>query len=385
MQQSQPGTDQLTVLTSLARIVTATLDVETMLSAITDCLQQGFGYNNIELYLLDDATGDLVLSAQAGPYRYHSLGRRQPISLGIMGRTVRSCQPQRVDDVQLDDDYCTGNPASRSELCVPIAAGGRVLGLINLESEAIAAFTDEDLATLSAATDILAGAMENARLSRRAQEAAVLEERNRLARELHDSVTQQLFSIMLTAQAARAHLEKDPQRAAAKLERLQETAQAALAEMRALIGQLRPPDLADRSLVSALQTHIAALSRREGLRIELRVTGSERLAQGYEQALYRIVQEALNNIIKHAAASQASVLLTCSPEQVQLTIRDDGRGFDSTTPLPESGRHLGLLSMRERAAEIGGTLSLQSQPDHGTTLIVTVPRTSPTRRSDGNN
>jgi signal transduction histidine kinase len=309
----------------------------------------------------------------------HAPGRRLPAHMGIMGRTVRTHEAQLVPDVRADSDYSTGHPATRSELCVPIVASGQVLGLINLESEHPDAFCAEQLNLLAAATDIVASALKHARLTRRAQEAAVLEERNRLARELHDSVTQQLFSMTLTAQAARAHLEKNPQRAAAQLERLQETAAAALAEMRALIAQLRPPALSDRGLVSALQEHIAALSRREGLRIELRVSGNERLAHGCEQALYRITQEALNNIVKHAQAEHVRVALEFAPEQVQLHIVDDGIGFDvaaqdaqPTTPLE---RHLGLMSMRERAAEIGGTLTLRSARGGGTDILVTVPRT----------
>jgi signal transduction histidine kinase len=290
---------------------------------------------------------------------------------------VRTGQTQRIDDVLLDAEYLAiDRPHMRSELCVPIVAGGRVLGLLNLETEAVAAFTNEDVHVLHTAADILAGATENARLYQRSQEAAVLEERNRLARELHDSVTQQLFSMTLTSQAARAHMEKNPQRAAAQLERLQETSAAALAEMRALIFQLRPPALSDQGLVTGLQQHIAALSRREGLHIELSASGDERLARGYEQALYRIVQEALNNVVKHAQATNVRVLLEFKPEQMQICVSDNGQGFDPHARQSGDGRHLGLISMRERAAEIGGSMELHSAPGQGTQVIVTVARTN---------
>jgi signal transduction histidine kinase len=231
------------------------------------------------------------------------------------------------------------------------------------------------VAVLETAADIMAGAIENARLNRRAQEAAVLEERNRLARELHDSVTQQLFSITLTAQAARTHMEKNPQRAVSQLERLQETAVAALNEMRALIYQLRPPVISEQGLVKALQQHIATLSKREGLRVELRVTGDERQARGYEQTLYRIAQEALNNIVKHAAAPNVRMTLTCDTALVEMTIQDNGRGFDVSALHADDGRHLGLISMRERAAEIGATVAIHSEMGGGTQVTVKVPRT----------
>jgi signal transduction histidine kinase len=375
MQQPHQHTDQLTVLSSLARIATATLDVDQMLIAITEQVRQGFGHHHVELYLLDEETSELVLRAQSGSDPPAAPGRRQPITLGIMGRTVRTRQPQLVHNVQADPDYCTGFATTRTELCVPIVAAGHVLGLLNLESADAEAFNDEDVAVLATATDILASAMENARLSRRAQEAAVLEERNRLARELHDSVTQQLFSMTLTAQAARAHLEKNPQRAAAQLERLQETAIAALAEMRALIAQLRPPALADEGLVNAMRQYVATLSKREYLRIELRVSGNERLSHGFELALYRILQEALNNVVKHAHASNVRVTLEFDTRQVSMRITDDGQGFDVYATTAGSDRHLGLVSMRERAAEIGGTLALTSTIGGGTDIVVNVPRT----------
>ncbi|MBC8076359.1 MAG: sensor histidine kinase, partial [Chloroflexales bacterium] len=188
------------------------------------------------------------------------------------------------------------------------------------------------------------------------------------------------FSMTLTAQAARVQIEKNPARTAVQLERLQETAQAALAEMRALIFQLRPPALSEQGLVAALNQHVAAISRRENLRIELAVAGDERHARGAEQALYRIVQEALNNVVKHAVASHVRVNLEFSAEQVRLSVSDDGVGFDAgRDDAPRSAssgndRHLGLIGMRERAAELGGTMELRSRPGGGTEVIVVVPK-----------
>lgn len=374
--QVQRRADQLTVLNALARTATATLDLQSTLTEIVSQIQHGFGYDHVELFLTDEETNELVLSTIAGSRRVGRIGYRQHIGLGLLGRAVRTGTTQQVDDVRLDQEYFLeeSRADTLSELCVPIIATGRVMGALNLESQQVAAFTTADVAVLETAADILAGAIENARLYQRAQAAAVLEERNRLARELHDSVTQQLFSMTLTAQAARAHLEKNPQRAAQQLERLQETASAALAEMRALIFQLRPPALREQGLVAALNQHAAVVSRREGLRIELTVTGDERLARGIEQPIYRIVQEALNNVVKHAQASSVRVVLEFSAERVRLRVSDDGQGFDINAPQTGNGRHLGLISMRERAAEINGTMELRSTIGGGTEVIVTVPR-----------
>ncbi|MCU0491904.1 MAG: GAF domain-containing protein [Chloroflexaceae bacterium] len=374
-EQDQRRAAQLTVLNGLARTATASLDLNTTLVDIISQIQHGFGYSHVELFLLDESTDELVLSAGAGERRQEPLGFRQHASTGLLGRAARTGETQQVDDVRLSDVYQAraGSGDTRAELCVPVVANERVLGVINLESREVAAFTHEDVAVLETAADILAGALENERLTRRTQEAAVLEERNRLARDLHDSVTQQLFSMTLTAKAARAQLARNPERAAAQLERLQETASAALAEMRALIFQLRPPALSDQGLVAALNQHAATLSMREGLRIEIAVSGDERHARGIEQPLYRIVQEALNNVVKHAHASNVRVQLEFSAERVRVQVVDDGDGFEVDAPQLD-GRHLGLVSMRERAAEVGGSMELRSAIGGGTTLVVTVAR-----------
>lgn len=374
-EQVKRRNEHLTVLNAVARIAVSTLDVERMLAAVTVQIQQGFGFGHVELYTVDEEPQMLVLAAQAGTFRPNEIGHGIPFTRGLLGRAYRTGRTVRVGDVLADPDYAPETPrATRSELCVPIVAGARVLAVLNLESRLLDAFTDESVGVLETAADVLASAIENARLYQRAQEAAVLEERSRLARDLHDSISQQLFSMTLTAQAARAQLEKNPARAATQLERLQETAAAALAEMRALIFQLRPPGLSEQGLIAALQQHVAALSRREGLTMTMEFTGEERHTRGVEQAIYRIVQEALNNVVKHAGACCVTVSLDVQADQLKLRVVDDGAGFDMGVIEPLAGRHLGLISMRERAAELGGQLELFSQPGKGTEVVVVVPR-----------
>ncbi len=368
--------EHLTVLNQVARIAVSTLDLERMLAAVTVQIQQGFGYGHVELYLADDEAHEVVLAAQAGTFRPSEIGYRIPAARGLLGKAYRTGTTVYVADVLGHPDYVAETPReTRSQLCVPIVAGARVLAVLNLESRQVGAFSDEGVGVLETAADVLASAIENVRLYQRAQEAAVLEERSRLARDLHDSISQQLFSMTLTAQAARVQLEKNPARTAAQLERLQETAAAALAEMRALIFQLRPPGLSEQGLVAALQQHVAALGRREGLTMHFEISGDERFARGAEQAIYRIAQEALNNVVKHAGACRVTIVLDLEPERVLLRVVDDGAGFDLAELVPESGRHLGLTSMRERAAELGGQMELRSQPGKGTEVVVTVPRT----------
>ncbi|MBK9712981.1 MAG: GAF domain-containing sensor histidine kinase [Kouleothrix sp.] len=372
-EQVERRNEHLTVLNAIARMAVSTLDVERMLAAVTEQIRQGFGYEYVEVYLVDEENRTLELAAQAGAHMPHELGYQAPLEQGLLGRAHRAGRTVRVDDLP---DPAIGDPerVTRSQLCVPIVASGRVLAVLNLESPLPGAFSDEGVGVLETAADVLASAIENARLYQRAQEAAVLEERGRLARDLHDSISQQLFSMTLTAQAARVQLEKNPLRTASQLERLQETAGAALAEMRALIYQLRPPGLSEQGLVAALQQHVAAVGRREGLTVTLEVAGEERHARSAEQQIYRIVQEALNNVVKHAGACRVTITLDLQPEQITLQVVDDGAGFDINVLDPLSGRHLGLTSMRERAAELGGRMALRSEPGKGTKVVVVVPR-----------
>jgi signal transduction histidine kinase len=374
-EQVKRRNEHLTVLNAVARIAVSTLDVERMLAAVTVQIQQGFGFGHVELYTADEEHQTLVLAAQAGTFKPNEIGYQLPMMRGLLGRAYHTGRTVCVGDVLADSGYVPETPReTRSQLCVPIVAGARVLAVLNLESRRLDAFTDESVGVLETAADVLASAIENARLYQRAQEAAVLEERSRLARDLHDSISQQLFSMTLTAQAARVQLEKNPTRTATQLERLQETAAAALAEMRALIFQLRPPGLSEQGLIAALQQHVAALSRREGLTMNLVVNGEERYTRGVEQAIFRIVQEALNNVVKHAGACSVTVSLDICSDQITLRVVDDGAGFDLGVIEPTSGRHLGLISMRERAAELGGQLELHSEPGKGTEVVVVVPR-----------
>jgi signal transduction histidine kinase len=205
------------------------------------------------------------------------------------------------------------------------------------------------------------------------------EERNRLARELHDSVTQTIFSLTLTAQAARMLLDQDVVRAAAQLDRVQELARDALAEMRSLIQQLHPKTVAELGLVPALHGHLAERQERDGLNAVLGVHGEKRLPVEVEEALFRIIQEALNNVVKHAGTGQAEVSLGLEGDPIWVTVTDQGAGFDPTGISSEPS-HLGLTGMRERVQALGGSLDIASQPGAGTSIRVEIPLQAPSRK-----
>ncbi len=232
-----------------------------------------------------------------------------------------------------------------------------------------------------ARSEELAGRLQEAnrllkKYSERAEEVATAQERSRLARELHDAVTQTVFSMNLTAEGARLACEADPRKVPGMLDRLQELGRDALSEMRSLVDELRPRSVAQLGLVGSLQKHLAMRKRRDGLAAKLEVSGEERGAEAVQEALFRTAQEALNNVLRHSGVKEADVQLAYGEREVSLRVRDAGRGF---TPASMSGagaagrESFGLVNMRERVEALGGSFRLVSEPGAGTTVEARVP------------
>jgi signal transduction histidine kinase len=202
------------------------------------------------------------------------------------------------------------------------------------------------------------------------EEMAAANERNRLARELHDSVTQTIFGLTLSAEAARILLDRDPIRAAGQLDHIQELAKNALAEMRALIQQLHPAPVDAEGLIPCLRRLAAERRVSYGLNVDLKISGERRLPVTIERELFQVAKEGLSNIIKHAQADQAAIMLMLEDQnRVTMCIEDDGIGFDADALQPSPG-HLGLTSMSERVHALGGTLSIETRPGMGTRIRV---------------
>jgi signal transduction histidine kinase len=255
---------------------------------------------------------------------------------------------------------------------VPMALGKRVVGMLAVESAQTNCYTDHHAELLTAVADQAAVAVENARLLVQARGLAALEERQKLARELHDSVSQALFGIGLGARTARALLDRDPSKAAEPLDYVVSLAEAGLIEMRALIFELRPETLAREGLVGSLERQLATLRSRHGLVIEADFNTEPETSLDVKEVLYRIAQESLNNIVKHAHARKITVRLSQALDGILLELTDDGVGFDPTGTFPS---HLGLRSMRERAVRIGAVLHVESVVGCGTQTSLLVPLT----------
>jgi signal transduction histidine kinase len=296
-----------------------------------------------------------------------------PRQHGMLAVILREGKPLRLDDIRSDPRF-EGWPDAHPELAdilgVPINDGGQVLGFIFAANKTNGGgFTpaDEELLTMFAAHAAIA--LTNARLYERARQLSVLEERARLARDLHDAVSQKLFSIRVKARAAAVLVSREPERAVAELESIAALGGDAHAELRAVIDGLAPPEIAESGLTESVRRYALLAGKAHGVRVRFAADDIPALGAHRDAALYRIAQEALNNAFRHSGAAEVWVWVCKSAQRVSLSVSDNGRGF--APDLSPSG--LGLASMRERAAAAGASLDIRSAPGQGTTVHVQVP------------
>lgn len=306
-----------------------------------------------------------------------------PRQHGLLGAMLRRSTPYRVDDIRKYPNFWgwpAAHPTLVAVLGVPITEpaseedDATVLGAIWLANkDGGGPFTaeDEHLITLLAAHAGIA--LTNARLYERSRELSVVEERTRIARELHDAVAQKLFSLRLTADAAATLVDRAPERAVAEVRRVRDIAGEALAELRSVIFALRPAELEDAGLLVTLRKHVEILDRVHDTSLRWDADGVPPLPGEIEDVVFRVAQEALHNALRHSGAGHVDVSLRAADGELVLEVSDDGRGFDVPSALRGS-RRLGLASMRERAASVGGRVDIRSAPGSGTTVRLEVPR-----------
>jgi PAS domain S-box-containing protein len=300
-------------------------------------------------------------------------GEQYPIGPGLTDYVMTTGRSLRIDDLEKVSTRLGFNPVAFSDgrelgvavLAVPLQIRGRVIGMMAIESCAPQGYTAEDQELLEILAAYGAAAFENAQLYGQAQELAVAEERSRLARDLHDSVTQTLYSVALMSEALPRVWEQHPGEARKALGNMHRLARGALGEMRTLLLELQPAILLEKDLGEVLcQLADATMGRTQTI-VETKVRGEHPLPDKVRVAVYRIVQEALNNVVKHAAAGRAMVELDLEPERAVLCIHDDGCGFD---PQGLPGRGSGVRNMADRAQAIGAEFRLESQPGQGTRI-----------------
>ncbi|MEU7383490.1 MULTISPECIES: GAF domain-containing sensor histidine kinase [unclassified Streptomyces] len=304
-----------------------------------------------------------------------------PRQHGILAAMLSEARVERLADLREDPRF-EGWPAAHPEMSdflgLPVRDGDEVIGALFLANkngvrhEGGCGFTEEDEELLSILAQHAAIALTNARLYERSRELTIAEERSRLAHELHDAVSQKLFSLRLTAQAATALVDRDPARAKGELQQVAALAAEAVDELRAAVVELRPAALDEDGLVATLRTQIQVLDRAHSARVTFTARGIRALPAAQEEAMLRVAQEALHNALRHARADHVDVTLDRRGGGAVLRITDDGTGFDPNA-VRRAGRHLGLVSMRDRASGAGGRLTVESVPGKGTAIEMEVP------------
>jgi signal transduction histidine kinase len=360
--------------------VAANLSVDDVLQRLVDAARELAGARYAALGIPDGAGGfRRFLVAGMSDELIASMGPL-PRTHGMLAAMLHQAEPYRTDDIH-DDPRFRGwwprqHPDMRSFLGVPITgADGTIIGAFYLtEKEDKTAFDadDQELIKLLAAHASIA--ITNARLYEQSRELSILSERNRLALELHDVVSQKLFSVMLTAEAAATQVDHDAPAARAQLNRVRDLTKEALDELRSLILGLRPPELERDGFVGTLRKEVEMVARTHGTDVQLEIDpgfagdGGDR-----ELALLRIAHEALHNAVRHAKAEHVVVRLAGDHDKPVIEVTDDGIGFDPDAAGIRS-LHLGLTSMEERARELDGRLRIDSSPGHGTTVRIELAR-----------
>jgi signal transduction histidine kinase len=371
---TSPESTALRRLLDVALALGAERRTEPVLRVILDAARDLAGARYAAIGVPDGAGGfGLFLTAGMDAETWAAIGTL-PRTHGLLGALLDSAGTIRLADIRADPRFRGWPPAHpdmASFLGVPIVAGGEVLAELFLAGKTGGGgFTDADQALVETLSAHAALAVVNAQRTERVRELSVAAERARLARELHDSVTQTLFSLTLAAESAAALAGRADALLLDQLDQVRELARAGLAEMRGLVETLRPVDVEADGLAEALRKRVELLRRVHDVRIGLRVDGGRLRDRTVERELLLIAGEALANALRHADADAVEVTLSTS-DPVFLEVADDGVGFDLEETLRHSHR-LGLASMRERAEALGGTLSLETAPGRGTRVVLEV-------------
>ena len=371
---------ELQILNAIAEGLNRAVDLREALEASLRLVAELLGLRAGWVWLLDQETGEEVLAAaQSLPPILREQPRRMTGNCYCL-RTFRAGDMQGAANVNVVecsrlDDAVEGTEGLHFHASIPIYAGDKRLGMLNVASENWRELTTEELQLLTTIGYQVGIAVERARLHERASLLATAEERQRLARELHDSLAQSLTAVTLQLEAADEVVLRTPETARSKIAEALRLAREALAETRRVVHDLRAGALQGKSLPQALRALGETYARTYDLRVLVSIRGpAARLTPHVEAGLFRIAQEALTNAARHADATTVRVRLTIGAETVALSVKDDGRGFDPEQCPAVDGRDgFGLTGMRERARLLGGALTLESAPGVGTRVEATVP------------
>jgi PAS domain S-box-containing protein len=375
-------TRELKAILEVSQIVSSNLELGPLLKIILEQLKQVIDYAGAGIAKLDG--DDFVIVEYLGLVpREIMLGFRSSMhqETGYQ-KVAESKQPVIIDDIWSNEpwlnllrnitnkDMLTKFRDIHSWMGIPLISHDQLIGILRLDHQERGYFNGSHASLGMAFANQAAIALENALVHEQVQRLAAFQERQRLARELHDSVSQALYGIALGARTAQLRMENEPEKLAEPLDYILSLAEAGLSEMRALIFELRPESLQNEGLVVAITKQSDSLRARYKLEVMTDLGSEPDISLDRKEVLYRVTQEALQNIVRHSHATKVEVRLDQNDSYLVLEIRDNGMGFDTSREYPG---HLGLQSMLERVALIGGSFTAVSQPGTGTTISVSLP------------
>jgi signal transduction histidine kinase len=373
--------DALYALDAATRAIAGELDLDKVLQLIVDRVRGLVGSRYAALGIVDDhGQIELFITSGITAEERAAIGPL-PRGHGLLGTIIRDGVPLRIPEIAAHPEsygFPPNHPPMHSLLGVPVRVAGETIGnfyLTDKIGQPAFAGDDQELVEMFA---VHAGiAIQNARLHQRVQDLAVVDERLRISRDLHDGIIQSLYAVGLSLEDVPELMSGDPPQAIDRVDRAIDRLNLTIGDIRAFITGLGTPP--EATLVEALRDVVAELARDPALPVEVDVTGAEgldeRLPPTASHALLQIAREALSNTIRHSGATRASVTLTARDGEVCLEVADDGRGFDATTR--QTAGHFGLANLRDRAAAIGGRLEVHSDEGKGTRIILRLPITEP--------
>jgi nitrate/nitrite-specific signal transduction histidine kinase len=369
-------TKELAVLNAIAATVNQSRNLGQILNDALDEALQVMSIESGGIYLLDETAQVLTIAAQRG-FSAHFVDEIDNLEIGegLSGQVIQSSQPLIIRDASKDSRLprmLVQKEGLRSMAIVPVSSKGKVIGTLFTVTHDDREFSGQDLQLLTSIAYQIGVAVENTQLFKQSRQVAIMDERNRLSRDLHDAVTQSIYSLTLLAEAGQRMIKNgDFSQAEENQTRLGEIAQQALQEMRLLVYELRPQVLQREGLVGALEHRLAAVERRAGINVRLHVAQEMNLPHEVEEEIFHLAIEALNNALKHAGASEVLLSLDSKEGFLTLKVEDNGRGFDPELANNQGG--IGISSMIERAEKLGGSLTILSEPNAGTEVSVKIP------------
>jgi len=372
--------EQLRTINEVSRKISSIVNLDELLAYVGNLLRQTFHFYNVNIFLFEPDSGKLMLKT------LHFSGQKNVIPVGvplemdeagIIGKAARSGEYVLVNDLAAEPLYRKADSTgeTKSELVIPVKMGGRVLGVLDIESAEVDGFDEADVFTAQTLADQLAVAIENARLYQETRFLAVTEERNRMAREIHDTLAQGFTGIILQLEATEQALGETNDDVQKHLNQARSLARKSLAEARRSVWNLSPQALEQLRLDEAIKHEVDRFQHDNGIDATYTQYGDRRdIPPEMGTALFRICQESLANVAKHAQATSVEVVLDFEGSEIDLTIKDNGAGFD----LDDDGKAgksggFGLISMRERALGQKGKFDVQSEKGSGTVIKVSFP------------